>query len=464
MITYTALAPHPPLIIPEVGRSRINDVQLTVDGMRSMAAAVAASAPDTIVLFTPHGNVFADAVSALSDQELEGNLKDFGVQQKWTGIKNDLPLLMEIASEAVEAGIDFVMLDNETARRNRLNPCLDHGILVPWYYLQEAGLRDVKIIAISIAFLPIMELYKFGALIGQAAEKMGRRIAVLASGDMSHRLKDDGPYEFDPNGPVFDETIQELLRTAQVEPILELPESMRDQAGECGYRSIVIMLGALDGMEFTPQIFSYEGTFGVGYLVAGFQPGAARSSLRDELQNRHQQAVEKQRSQESSPVKWARMVLESYIAGGKVPSLPEDLTELKQQKAGTFVSLKKHGSLRGCIGTISPAYGNLAEEIAGNAVSAGTRDPRFMPVEAHELDDLVYSVDILGPAEPSTRPELDPRRYGVIVSRGGRRGLLLPDLEGVDTVEEQLNIALQKAGIKPDEDYQIERFEVIRYT
>jgi len=125
--------------------------------------------------------------------------------------------------------------------------------------------------------------------------------------------------------------------------------------------------------------------------------------------------------------------------------------------------LKRNGQLRGCIGTISPVYNNLLAEIQHNAIAAATEDPRFSIVEPAELPELVYSVDVLGESEPAQRSELDPKRYGVIVSDGRRRGLLLPDLEGVDTVEEQLLIALQKAGISPHEKYNIERFEVTRY-
>ena len=129
-----------------------------------------------------------------------------------------------------------------------------------------------------------------------------------------------------------------------------------------------------------------------------------------------------------------------------------------------FVSLKKDGRLRGCIGTISPAAENIAAEILTNAVSAGIGDPRFDPVEEDELPELVYSVDVLGEAEPiSGMDELDPKRYGVIVNKGHRRGLLLPNLEGVDTVRQQVDIALQKAGIRREESYTLERFEVVRH-
>lgn len=464
MITYAALAPHPPLIVPEIGKQRVSDVQPTVDGMHRLAEELTASQPDTVIFLTPHGNVFADAISALGQPQLEGSLAAFGGRHNWTGLKNDLPLLAEIARRTGEEGIPFVIIDQEIAIRHKMNPHLDHGILVPWYYLQEAGLSEVNLIIISIAYISRLDLYRFGTILQQAAQQMGRRAAILASGDMSHRLKDDGPYQYHPDGPLFDRTINRLLAAGDVEGIMGIPKSLGDNAGECGFRSIVIMLGSLDGLEFEPHIFSYEGPFGVGYLTAGFTPGAPRSSLLPVLKNRQRQQQEQLRSQESLPVKWARLVLESHVNNQLRPELPAEMVYLHNQRAGAFVSLKKQGQLRGCIGTISPAYGNLADEIAGNAVGAASHDPRFLPVEPYELDELEYSVDILGQPEPCRREELDPKRYGVIVSQGNRRGLLLPDLEGVDTVEQQLAIALQKAGIRRDENYSIERFEVNRYT
>ncbi len=164
-------------------------------------------------------------------------------------------------------------------------------------------------------------------------------------------------------------------------------------------------------------------------------------------------------------VKLAKETVEEYTKTGNLPTLEEIDKELLNNKSGAFVSLKKNGQLRGCIGTIEAVYDNLGEEIIHNAISACSRDPRFTPVREDELDDLVYSVDVLGPAEPiSSLEELDPKKYGVIVSRDYRKGLLLPDLEGVDTIEEQLGIACQKAGILPNEPINVERFEVIRHV
>jgi AmmeMemoRadiSam system protein A len=161
------------------------------------------------------------------------------------------------------------------------------------------------------------------------------------------------------------------------------------------------------------------------------------------------------------PADYARRCVEAFVGGRPAPTPPAD--RLYDTVAACFCSLKKHGELRGCIGTLTPAEASLGEEIARNAWAAAFRDPRFPPVVASELTALSYSVDVLSPSEPCERDDLDPRRYGVIVVAGARRGVLLPDLAGVDTVERQLTIVLQKAGIEPSAPYAVERFTVRRF-
>ncbi len=166
----------------------------------------------------------------------------------------------------------------------------------------------------------------------------------------------------------------------------------------------------------------------------------------------------------SPHVKLALAAIEAYIRYGKIIQVPKDIpSELLNKRAGVFVSLKKDGQLRGCIGTVEPVRACLAEEIIANAISAATRDPRFLPVEESELDELVCSVDVLEPAEECQLCDLDPKRYGVIVENGMRRGLLLPDLEGIDTAEEQVEIAKRKAFIGSNEPVKLYRFKVTRY-
>ncbi|MDD4775591.1 MAG: AmmeMemoRadiSam system protein A [Syntrophomonas sp.] len=464
MITYAALTPHPPIIIPEVGGERAQEANLTIRGMQAMARDLVMSEPETVIFLTPHGNVFSDCITCLTEPRLHGSLAAFGRSDVSSTHDNDLELVKEIGNLAEQYGINMIGIDKNTSSRYNLNASLDHGILVPLYYLEKAGLGGNPIVAISIGMLGNVQLYQLGQLIQEAAQRLGRRTALVASGDMSHRLKDEGPYDFHPDGSRFDLAVKELLAQGDVEGLLAIPARLIENAGQCGYPSIIIMMGAVDGWSLQTQVYSYQGPFGVGYLTAGITTGEPTASILEKMLRQQAQSAEARRQNESPPVKWARQTLESYLQGGKMAESPGDLGYLLQERAGVFVSLKKNGQLRGCIGTFQPVYDNIAEEIRHNAIAAGVRDPRFSPVNAGELPDLVYSVDILTPPEPARREDLEPRRYGVIVRSGSRSGLLLPDLEGVDTVDQQLDIALQKAGISAGEQYSIQRFEVKRFT
>jgi AmmeMemoRadiSam system protein A len=229
----------------------------------------------------------------------------------------------------------------------------------------------------------------------------------------------------------------------------------------------VILAGALDGKRVEPELLSYEGPFGVGYGIASFIPTGEDPGRRflDAYLKREEDRLKAVKDGEDAFVRLARHSAEHFVKTGRRAKLPDGLpAELLNARAGVFVSLKKHGNLRGCIGTISPVTANIAEEISRNAVSACSEDPRFDPVRRDELGELVYSVDVLSPSEPVTSEDaLDVKRYGVIVSSGHKRGLLLPNLEGVDTVGDQIAIARQKAGIRPGEPVQLERFEVVRH-
>ena len=163
----------------------------------------------------------------------------------------------------------------------------------------------------------------------------------------------------------------------------------------------------------------------------------------------------------AGPADYARACVAALVRGEQPPAAPDE--PLYRRPAACFVSLKKRGDLRGCIGTLTPEDRDLGHEIARNAYGAAFRDPRFPPVRPEELDELTCSVDVLGSPEPCEMSDLDPARYGVIVNAGWRRGVLLPDLPGVDSVARQVSIALQKAGIAPDEQYSVQRFTVRRF-
>ncbi|NSW91326.1 MAG: AmmeMemoRadiSam system protein A [Firmicutes bacterium] len=444
-IVNAYIFPHPPVIVPEVGRGREVEVQKTIDAFKKASKEIKEDNPGTIIVITPHGPFFRDFIY-INDTEktIKGDLGRFGAPGVSLKFENDLSLVQRLLENALQSGIKAGGMKNEFIKRMLRFPVnLDHGAIVPLYYINKE-VKGFKLVHISVADLPYKELYKFGQCIGKAvAETNGTngRTVIVASGDLSHSLTWDAPCGYNEKGEVFDKLITEYISKGDIESIVNFDRDLAEEAAECGLRSFIIMLGALKGYCLYPEVYSYEGPFGVGYMVAKIKLDC------------------------DPYVSLARLALEAYVKEGKVIKPPEDTPrEMFENRAGTFVSIKKEGFLRGCIGTIYPTRKNIAEEIIHNAISAGTRDPRFTPINENELDYLVYSVDILKEPEPiDSIQDLDVYKYGVIVRSGGRTGLLLPNIEGVDTPEEQVFIALQKAGIKPNEKYTMERFEVIRH-
>lgn len=455
------LTPHPPVLLPQVGRGREAEIAATGRAMAEAARQAAQWQPDVLLVASPHTALYGDYFHIAPGRGAAGDLSAFGAPQVRVAVTYDDPLREELIRRAAQAGLPAGTLGRRQAD-------LDHGVVIPLYYLQQAGVT-CPILRLGLSGLSPLEHYRLGMCAAQAAEALGRRALFVASGDLSHKLKADGPYGYAPEGPVFDLAVTEAMAAGDFLRFLTMDPSLCSRAAECGLRSFQMMAGALDGLAVAPRLLSHEGTFGVGYAVALF-PVTGRDPARcfagpcaQVLQAR----LAERRAREDPWVRLAQLSLETYVRTGRpLDRLPDGLpAELTQQAAGAFVSLHVQGQLRGCIGTIAPTAETLAEEIVRNAISAGTRDPRFPPVRKEELDGLEYSVDVLGKPEPVDHPQqLDPKRYGVIVSCGGRRGLLLPDLEGVDTAEQQLAIAREKGGIRAEEPYQIERFQVVRHT
>ncbi len=521
--------PHPPLIIPAVGRGRENEIAATVEAYREMGRRVAALDPDVIVISSPHTVMYADYLHIAPGAGAQGTFAQFGAAQTGGRVRYDQAFARELAQRGQRAGI---ACGTEGAR----NPDLDWGVLIPLRFIQRgydersapsagepAGEKDgaarrlpglggpsehggaaelpllpCPIVRLGIAGLSPADHYQLGRCVQKTAAHLGRRAVYVASGDLSHKLTETGPYGFAPEGPAFDKQVGEAFAAGDFLALLTLDPGFCERAAECGLRSFWIMAGALDRTPVKPELLSYEGPFGVGYGVAAFMPAGPEGSdaaraFDEQYEAWHARDLAARRGAESPYVRLARFALELYVRKRERPTLPASHEEARAwarsggardprvpptdlleglpaeafgTRAGTFVSLKKGGQLRGCIGTIAPVRATLAEEICANAVSAGCRDPRFSPVTDAELSELVYDVDVLSAPERVAGPEeLDPARYGVIVSApDGRRGLLLPDLDGVGTVDEQLRIAARKGGVDlADDGIRLERFCVTRY-
>lgn len=465
-VVFCGVCPHPPIMVPAVGKKQSDIVIKSRQAMLELGRRLKGSGAQSLVLISPHGPVFRDGIAINMSPVLKGSLKAFGSPGVSFELENDLQLASDIHRMAKDAGIATIKMEERDARQYKVSLELDHGLTVPLHFLAEAGV-GLPAAVVYMGLLPYEQLYNFGVAVQRAVEESGKKVAVIASGDLSHRLTKGAPAGYDPRGEEFDREMVRLLGAADVTGILNLDAELTERAGECGLRPFIMMLGALDGYSVEAEVLSYEGPFGVGYLVAALQPGSAdEGRLFSRVLGESRRAGpggDKKRNEGFLPGV-ARAALEHYSRGEKYKISADRIPGEFRKPAGVFVSLKKHGQLRGCIGTISPQYGSIVEETINNAISAGHRDPRFYPVRDDELEDLDISVDVLYPPEHiASREDLDPKRYGVIVRSGRKQGLLLPNLEGVDTVEEQVGIAMQKAGIYPGEPVELERFEVVRH-
>ncbi|MFH1826196.1 MAG: AmmeMemoRadiSam system protein B [bacterium] len=243
-IVFGAIMPHPPILIPEIGKKRLKEAALSKKGMEEIALRLKSKSIDTIIVITPHGQVGQTSVPVYTSHVFEGNYE------------GDSELGREIIKQ-----IDFAANCSETL--------LDHGVLVPLYYPRAAGVK-AKILPIAIAFVSLAKLYEFGRSLARVIKAGNRRVAIIASADMSHRLTPDAPAGFSPRGQEFDTKLVELVKANDVQGIINFDGKLAEEAGQDALWSIAILLGTLDGLSLSPEVLSYEGPFGVGYMTAAY--------------------------------------------------------------------------------------------------------------------------------------------------------------------------------------------------
>ena len=454
------MVPHPPMIVPAVGKGQEKQIAKTIRAYEEVAAEIAALRPETILIFSPHAVLYADYFHISPGKNAGGDFGRFGAPQVRFRETYDTELANRICAITKASGFPAGPLGEREKQ-------LDHGTMVPLFFIEQKY-TDFQLVRIGLSGLPLTDHYSFGQMISQAIRETGRKVVYIASGDLSHKLQEYGPYGFAPEGPEYDRRIMDTCSRAAFGEMLDFDETFCDKAAECGHRSFVIMAGVLDGLSVQAKQLSHEDVTGVGYGICTFHPGESSEERHFLAQWRKKQAeaLQLRRQNEDPYVRLARETIEKYVRTREWNTTPEwALPDMTDRKAGVFVSIHQDGRLRGCIGTILPTRLSIAEEIIHNAVSASTRDPRFDPVRPEELDRLEINVDVLSePEKIESTAELDVKRYGVVVTSGSRRGLLLPDLDGVDTVEDQVAIAMKKGGISRRDRITLERFEVIRHT
>jgi AmmeMemoRadiSam system protein B len=259
-LVFSAITPHPPIIVPTVAPEEINLVKKTVQAMKEMEGDMYVSQPDVIFIISPHSLITQEAFSLNLANEFKSNLSEVGFKEKELSYKCEIELLSKIKEEAVNHNMPVNIISQ---------PILDHGACVPLYYLTQ-HLPNIKIIPISYSLLNFEKHVEFGNLLKKVAFESNKRVAIIASGDLSHRLTKDAPAGFSPQGKTFDELLVKYLEENKVKDILKMNLQLIDDAGECGFRSILIALGSVSNLNYKFKKLSYEGPFGVGYLAAEF--------------------------------------------------------------------------------------------------------------------------------------------------------------------------------------------------
>ncbi len=384
-LVFAGIAPHPPIMVPEVGREAIAEVRASIEAMSDLTQRVIANGAKTVVLISPHAPLESDTFVAYDGPQLYGDFSMFRAPTATVHAELDDELLNEMTRVAAEQNLATVRIKGFD---------LDHGTAVPLYFLQRNGWHG-RVVALGYSFLSNEDHLRFGNCIRQAIEKVGCSVAFIASGDLSHLLKRDAPAGYNPDAHLFDEEVVDAIRSNSTGQIVNIDQGLRDLAGECGYRSMLVAIGVAQGLGSKCEVISYEAPFGVGYLVAQLvaesvdlsssssdteSPSVASSLNAGSADVSSAQSGESACGPAQLPA-LARLTIETFVTTGTIITPPEQISDLLTARAGCFVCIKTNaGDLRGCIGTFEPAKDSLAEEIVANAIHSATRDPRFPPI------------------------------------------------------------------------------------
>jgi len=423
-----ALVAHPPILLAEVGGTQSERVRATADAMRELDGILSTVDAELAVVISPHSPSSMTSLPVRRAAYAAGDLSRFRAPQVRVEAQVDVALASALVVDGQRAGFSLTWAE-ETE--------LDHGVVLPLHLLRRT-MANKRCIFLGVSGWPLHRFVAFGAWL--QTRLRDRSAILIASGDLSHRLTPDAPYGFRPQGPLFDRLVIDALRARAWEEIEALDPDLVEEAGECGLRPLAILLGAARAAKLQSQVLSYEGPFGVGYPVVAFTASAAPNVALDiQTLGRH--------------------AIDTYLRTRRLIEPPDPIPIELQAPSAVFVTLRKDGELRGCVGSVRPTEATAAHELIRYAVASAVRDPRFDPVRLDEVAALTIKVQLLDAAEPVTDiAQLDPHTYGVIVRRGDRQALLLPGIDGIDTPEQQVRAACEKAGIDRHAPLELERF------
>ena len=424
-IVAGALTAHPPILLPEVGGAESQRVQATAHAMEELDAILVAVPATLAIVISPHSPSSMTSLPVRRATRVGGDLARFRAPQVRIEADVDLDLASKLVADGQRAGFALTWAEDSE---------LDHGVVVPLHLLPRT-MKSKHCVFLGVSGWPLQRFLAFGGWLQQWLQHRGA--ILIASGDLSHRLTPDAPYGFRPEGPVFDRLVIDALRGHDWQRIEGVDPDLVEEAGECGLRPLAILLGAARAAGLTSQVLSYEGPFGVGYPVVAFTGARVALDIQD----------------------LGRRAIETYLRSHQLIEPPEPIPMEWQAPSAAFVTLRKNGAMRGCVGSTRPTEATAAHELIRYAIASAVRDPRFHPVRLDEVPLLSIRVQLLDPAEPLTDiTRIDPRTDGIIVRSGDRQALLLPGIEEIVTPEQQLRAACQKAGIDRHAALQVERF------
>lgn len=444
------LMPHAPILVPEVGGERSGAAAASCRAMRAAANCLLSHRPETVMLISPHAPRQPHAFGVWADELLRGSFAEFGAPEAEVTLPLDGPFAHAIAAEMRARDLQTWFI--------RHHP-MDHGALVPLWFLAEAGWSGPTVI-LGLTHPSDRGLIAVGQAIAAAARSLPRRLALVASGDLSHRLTANAPGGFHPQARQFDETFIRLVRTGDYRRIESLGWDEREVAAEDAVDSTLIAAAAVSWQATGHQVLNYEGPFGVGYGVAILFAETPNSPDADAT------GTTLGKGDGALLPRLARRSVEMALQGSHELPPPPTGGYLDQQR-GVFVTIRQPGGqLRGCRGTFEPVCPNVAAETWRSARLAALQDSRFTPVTTEEMGGLRFEVNVLhSPEAVASVDELDPSRYGVVVSStDGRHALLLPGIEAIQTAEQQLRCAREKGAIGWDEAVAIRRFQADKFT
>ena len=449
----------------------------TERGLRDVALAVAKAKPHTIVIITPHGAVFDDAVAISYDTKLSGNMSVFGVARSKIEKPCDMGLLDEIRDRFNEAGCRHIFVNSRVAKEYEIPLILDRGSLVPLSFIDKVY-PDYQLVHLTVGDLSYYELYRIGHILRQAIETASNDTVIIASGDLAHLPRDRNTEDV-RYVRTFNQKIAMSLRNKDYETILTMPSEECSRVRQCGLKPLVTALGSEDGIATKCMIFSETEALGIGCVNAWIADDISKKdpvteSLLTKLEEQRKAKYVKALSADDAVIGLAMNAIAAWIHHNEKFDPDYYLSQhddhqmaehLQNTQGAVMVTIYKDGEIRGSAGSLSAERSNLCSEIVHHAIEAASFDPRFLPIEPEELGQIDIVVDLLGKPEVVADPScVDPTRHGLIVEQHLNRGVVTPGLTDV-SLSSYIEAAERSAGIVNADDGKIifSRFDVDRH-